>query len=85
MCQVRQEKGFKFCWDSKNNGALPLDLASSEHLSAHRSVYPRQSGKKRGSGPVMKTRLLYYFLKCEGNLVAGDDSASQSGYTRGLN
>jgi hypothetical protein len=82
---MRQEKGFKFCLASKNNGALPLDLAKPEQLSAHPSVYPRQSGKKRGSGPVMKTRLLYYFLKYEGNLVAGDDSAFQSGYTRGLN
>jgi hypothetical protein len=51
---MRQEKGFKFCLDSKNNGALPLDLAKPEHLSAHPSVYPRQSGKKRGLGPVSK-------------------------------
>ncbi len=33
----------------------------------------------------MKTRLLYYFLKYERELAAGDDSASQSGYRRGLN
>jgi hypothetical protein len=28
-----QYEGFKFCLDTRNNWALPLDLASPEHLS----------------------------------------------------
>jgi len=32
----------------KNNEALPFDPACPEHLSAHRPVYPRQPGKKKG-------------------------------------
>jgi hypothetical protein len=30
---MHQEEGFKFCLDTKNNRALPLDPASPEHLS----------------------------------------------------
>jgi len=30
---MRQEEGFKFCLDTRNNRALPLDQAYSEHLS----------------------------------------------------
>jgi hypothetical protein len=33
MCQMHQEEGFKFCLDTKNNGALPLDPACPERLS----------------------------------------------------
>jgi hypothetical protein len=32
---MRQEEVFKFCLDTKNNGALPLDLACHERLSVH--------------------------------------------------
>ncbi len=49
MCQMQQEKGFKFCLDIKNNGALPLDLACLEHVSAHWPIYLDSQGKK-GSG-----------------------------------
>jgi len=40
MCQ---EEGFKFCWDTKNNGTFPLDLAFGQSLkmSGHQLVYPR--------------------------------------------
>jgi hypothetical protein len=31
---MRQEKMFKFCLDTRNNGALPLDPACPERLSA---------------------------------------------------
>jgi hypothetical protein len=27
VLNAQREGGFKFCWDTKNNGALPLDLA----------------------------------------------------------
>jgi len=33
VCQMYQEEGFKFCLDTRNNGALPLDWACPEHLS----------------------------------------------------
>ncbi len=34
VCQMRQEEGLKFCLDTKNNGALPLDPACPKCLSA---------------------------------------------------
>jgi hypothetical protein len=30
---MHQEEGFNFCLDTKNNGALPLDMACPERLS----------------------------------------------------
>ncbi len=33
MCWMCQEEGFKFCLDTRNNGALPLDLACPENLN----------------------------------------------------
>jgi hypothetical protein len=30
---MHQEEAFKFCLDTKNNEALPLDLAYPKHLS----------------------------------------------------
>jgi len=32
---MRQQQGFKFCLDTKNNKALPLDLACPERLNVH--------------------------------------------------
>jgi hypothetical protein len=29
----QEEEGFKFCFDTKNNETLPLDLAGPEHLN----------------------------------------------------
>jgi hypothetical protein len=38
---MHQEKGFKFCLDTRNNRALPLDLAYPECLSVQSLViYP---------------------------------------------
>jgi hypothetical protein len=33
MCQMHQEKGFKFFMDTKNNKAFPLDSTYPKHLS----------------------------------------------------
>jgi hypothetical protein len=33
MHQMCQLEGFKFCWDIKNNGTFPVDLARLEQLS----------------------------------------------------
>jgi hypothetical protein len=30
---MRQEEGFKFCLNTRDNGALPLDLACPKRLS----------------------------------------------------
>jgi hypothetical protein len=35
---MRQEEWFKFCFDTKNNRALPLNLACPEHLSVQSLV-----------------------------------------------
>jgi hypothetical protein len=32
VCQMLQQEGFKFCLDTRNNKALPLDLVCPEHL-----------------------------------------------------
>jgi hypothetical protein len=33
VCHMCQEEWFKFCWDTRNNKTLPLDLACPERLN----------------------------------------------------
>jgi hypothetical protein len=33
VCHMRQKEGFKFCLDTRNNRAVPLDPAWPEHLN----------------------------------------------------
>jgi len=58
---MRQEDRFKFCLDTKNNRALPLDLACPERLSVQSLVdlpYPLH-------GRFLKKNQDYHLKICE--------------------
>jgi hypothetical protein len=51
---MRQEKGFKFYLDTKNNGALPLDPACLECLSVRSSADLSYTGPKLCAGEAQR-------------------------------
>jgi len=51
VCQKRQDEGFKLCFDTKNNKALPLDPAHSGCLSVRsRAGLPYECKAWQGEG-----------------------------------
>jgi hypothetical protein len=43
MCQMHQKEEFKFCLDTRNNKALPLDPTSFERLCSITRQFPLQA------------------------------------------
>jgi hypothetical protein len=48
LCQMHEEEGLKFCLDTQNNSAFPLDLACYECLNVRSLIgLPRYESRKK--------------------------------------
>ncbi len=62
VCQMCQEEGFKFCLDTRSNGALPFDPACPECLSVRpQPVYPIVS--RQSVQNIMSKMAAYLFIR----------------------